>query len=317
MNSETHAPTVPPGWGTVGGPNVVGSLIEGDPCGPLFAVKNLVRNLLVIVAGCGLLLVACGGDDDTAAPASAPASVDDGSTDDALDDDPGDDPGDDDAGDEDIDDDGELDADEPEGGDVASEPAGDLDLDLAGADWERPAEFSVVDGYLVVIGEIDTPTPDAFADVIAQNPQVTTLVLALVPGSADDDANLELAQMVRDRGLATVVPANGLVASGGTDLFLAGVEREVEPGACLGVHSWAAGDDLEGADLPDDDPEHDVYLDYYDGIGIDEDFYWFTLDAAPAQGMYWMNADDVDTYEVVTEGSGRPGEADDCVSRLE
>ena len=54
--------------------------------------------------------------------------------------------------------------------------------------------------------------------------------------------------MVRNRGIATHLPADGEIASGGVDFFLAGVKRTAEAGAKIGVHSWA-DDDYEGREL--------------------------------------------------------------------
>lgn len=111
-------------------------------------------------------------------------------------------------------------------------------------------------------------------------------------------------------GITTIVPSGGLVASGGTDLFLAGVQRIIEPGACIGVHSWAA-EDFTATDIPRTSPEHDRYLDYYNDVGIDLAFYWFTLEAAPADDMHWMTAMEVGQYGVST--SPAPSLATDAV----
>ena len=77
---------------------------------------------------------------------------------------------------------------------------------------------------------------------------------------------LQAARLVRSYGLNTVVLADSLIASGGVDFFLAGVERTIEPGAKLGVHTWG-GDGFSGAELPRDDPEHNCYLAYYSEMG--------------------------------------------------
>jgi hypothetical protein len=34
-------------------------------------------------------------------------------------------------------------------------------------------------------------------------------------------------------------------------------------------------------------------------MDIPAGFYWFTLEAAPAEGIYWMNADDVLRFNMV------------------
>jgi len=162
-----------------------------------------------------------------------------------------------------------------------------------------PLSFYVEGDRIIAVGEIDGTSLDKFEDLVDINPELTTLVLKHVGGSVDDEANVEFSRFVRDLGFTTVVPVDGLVASGGTDLFLAGATRVIENGACVGVHSWAA-DDFTATDLPYTSGEHDRYLDYYDDIGIDLDFYWFTIEAAPATGMHWMNAMEVGQYDVAT-----------------
>ena len=121
-----------------------------------------------------------------------------------------------------------------------------------------------------------------------------------VPGSIDDEANLAAARLVRSYGLKTLVPTDGLIASGGVDFFLAGVERIVEPNAMLGVHSWA-GDDFTGAELSRDNPEHRLYLDYYAEMGIPAEFYWFTLKAAPAEDIHFMTPEEIAQYKITKQ----------------
>ena len=54
----------------------------------------------------------------------------------------------------------------------------------------------------------------------AVDDKVRVIVMPFVPGSADDVANLKAGRMLREAGLKTCVPSEGLVASGGVDLFL-------------------------------------------------------------------------------------------------
>ncbi len=156
----------------------------------------------------------------------------------------------------------------------------------------------------LVEGTIDSDTPEMLAELLDERPSIALLSLHEIDGSVDDEANLEAARMLREHGITTLVESDGLVASGGTDLFLAGKRRIVEPGACIGVHSWADGSGAEGADLPDDHPDHEPYLDYYHEMGIDVDFYWFTFDAAPADGMHWMSRAEMREFGVATERVG-------------
>lgn len=166
-------------------------------------------------------------------------------------------------------------------------------------DYE-PLRFSVEGEELLASGVIDATTLTQFREVTAANDGLERLLLLWVPGSADDEANLELARSVRALGLATEVPPGGLVASGGTDLFLAGRERTIAPDACIGVHSWGDGDGFEGAELPRGDPEHRPYLLYYEDMGIDPSFYWFTLEAAGADSIHWMSPDEQSRFGMAT-----------------
>lgn len=159
----------------------------------------------------------------------------------------------------------------------------------------------VVDGTdATMSGEIGSSTPDDVRQLIANNPDVTTIVMADVPGSGDDEANLEASRLIREAGLNTHLNANGFVASGGVDFYLAGTERTFDEGAEFGVHSWATSDGVEGKDLDMDDPEHSLYLGYYDEIGISADFYWFTLEAAPAADIHIMTNAELDAYGFAT-----------------
>lgn len=168
-----------------------------------------------------------------------------------------------------------------------------------GLDYD-PVTFTVDGDRIIATGVIDETALAAFDDVTTANPQAKTLVLQQIDGSVDDEANLKLARMVRDAGFNTVVPAGGLVASGGTDLFLAGVDRTLAAGACVGVHSWAA-DGYEATDIPRDDPEHDPYIRYFTAMGIPTAFYWYTLDAAPASGMHWMTEEEAEEFRLVPD----------------
>ena len=121
-----------------------------------------------------------------------------------------------------------------------------------------------------------------------------------VEPAKDDETNLKLGNRVRDLGLDTHLTADSEVHSGGTDLFLAGVERSMEEGAIIGVHSWAEGN-RAGADFPKDDPVHESYVSYTARMLGSADFYWFTLDAAPVEDTYIMTPADIAKYGLLTK----------------
>lgn len=156
---------------------------------------------------------------------------------------------------------------------------------------------------LFVRGVVDGDSYQQMYDVLNNSLRIGTLVFTMVPGSVDDETNLALGRMLRQAGVVTYLPARGTVASGGTDLFLSGVRRIVERGARVGVHSWSTDETfaLSAVSLPRDHPAHAKYLDYYRDMGIPEDFYWFTLQAAPPEDVHWMSEEEMARYRVYTD----------------
>lgn len=166
------------------------------------------------------------------------------------------------------------------------------------------ATFEVEGEKASMYGVIDHTTPQVVQSLIDEHPEVTTIVMIDVPGSDDDPANLTAARLVRAHGFTTVVPSNGIIASGGVDFFIAGAERIVEPCAKLGVHSWDEdgpdGRIIYGNEVLRDDPSHTMFLDYYREMGVPEEFYWFTLDAAPAARIHWMSDEEILVFGLMT-----------------
>ena len=164
---------------------------------------------------------------------------------------------------------------------------------------------------MFVEGIINSTTNVELIKLLDANPRVTTLVLTNVPGSMDDDVNVVAGRQIRKRGLTTLLLERSTVSSGGTDLFLAGESRIIVKGARIGVHSWAGSASgwlgwipwvtVTGRDVPKGDAAHQIFLNYYCDIDISEDFYWFTLDRAPVDGMHWMTAQEIARFGVATQ----------------
>lgn len=167
-------------------------------------------------------------------------------------------------------------------------------------------EVSVVQrgDTLDVTGVIDARAVSTIQNAVANAPEVTKLNLVYVPGSADDEASLNaLAELIKEKNLATIVPSKGMVASGGTDMAVMSTNRIIENGACIGVHSWAAGNIFgfeAGSDLPRSAEEHELYLDFYKTVNVPADFYWFTLEAASPEDIHWMSPAEINEYKLST-----------------
>ncbi len=163
--------------------------------------------------------------------------------------------------------------------------------------------------FAVLHGYIDGTTPDIVDNFITSYPEVTTLVFMQMPGSDDDEANLEASYALYEEGYKFYLPAvnayddDAFIASGAVDMFLAGAVRVVDENGEVGVHSWSDGVN-EATDYPEGSPEHQPYIDYYVSIGFSiedaESFYYFTIEAAPAAGIHLMTESEIEQYKLRT-----------------
>lgn len=161
------------------------------------------------------------------------------------------------------------------------------------------ARFEVLGTRLTMAGEITSHTPATFSRLLAENPQLTTVVMTDMPGSLDDEAVIRMGYQLRDAGLDTHLLARSEIYSGAVDLFLAGNRRTMEPGAVIGVHSWADGFG-EGAAYPRDAREHRSNVAYTRDMLGSADFYWFTLQAAPSDGIHEMTRAEIARFGLLT-----------------
>lgn len=157
--------------------------------------------------------------------------------------------------------------------------------------------FRVLDGKrATLVASTDAASPQAFAAMLAAYPGLEVIEFADAPGTSHDIANLKLGRAIRAAGLATHVPEGGSARSGAVELFLAGTERTVAPGALFAVHSWRDELGREPADFGPDAPENRLYLDYYSEMGMtaDEarDFYAMT-NSVPHAGALWLEGKDM------------------------
>ncbi len=152
---------------------------------------------------------------------------------------------------------------------------------------------------LYVASELNSKTFKQMKRTIAANPQIKTLVFTAMPGSMDDEVTFAMGRWLRAQGLNTHLTAKSVIASGAVDLYLSGVERTMERGAQIGVHSWSDGS-KDAADYPKDSKEHALNRDYIVDLGVDEAFYWFTIYEAPADSIHWMSEAEVTKYGLTT-----------------
>jgi hypothetical protein len=160
--------------------------------------------------------------------------------------------------------------------------------------------FRVIDpARAALVGETDSLSPSDFQAMLRAYPGIAVLELVDCPGTLDDTANLRLGRMIRARGLATHVPADGSVRSGAVELFLAGAVRSAEPTAEFAVHSWLDTEGREAGDFSADEPVNRTYLAYYREMGLTPDnaaaFYALT-NSVPNETALWLRPADIARY---------------------
>ncbi|WP_371171666.1 hypothetical protein [Aliiroseovarius sp. 2305UL8-7] len=162
-----------------------------------------------------------------------------------------------------------------------------------------------IDGTKAILnGELGLRAYQQIKDLITNHPEVTTIVMGEVDGSVDDMVNVHTGRMIRKAGLSTEVLSDSLIASGGVDLFTAGVNRIVHKGAQIGIHSWCCFEGLTAIELPRDHPAHASQLDYYTltlGPDVGPAFYFHTLEASPFDSVSFMSDEDIKSWTIATQ----------------
>jgi len=156
-----------------------------------------------------------------------------------------------------------------------------------------PIVFEIEGTVAFMTGVITSRLPAKILRLLVEHPEVDTIEMKIVPGSIDDVANLRAATYVHQHGLATRLTGTSSIASGGTDFFVGGKYRSTEKRATVGVQSWSPGGGLDGSDIPRDDPQHTMYSDFYEQVGIPGEFYWFTMEAAPPGQIHLMTEEEI------------------------
>lgn len=150
-------------------------------------------------------------------------------------------------------------------------------------------------------GVTDETTPTQFRAMISAYPAIKRISMVDCPGTENDDANLEVARLIRRAGISTHVPAEGSVRSGGVELFLAGLKRTYEKGAQFGVHSWIDEDGMQARDVPADDPINAAYISYYQEVGLPMQtaraFYEFTNRTA-FDSIHFMTEQELARFQI-------------------
>lgn len=170
--------------------------------------------------------------------------------------------------------------------------------------------FRVIDRtHAALLDVTDTRSPAQFAAMLRDHPGISVIEMIECPGTEDDLANLRLGRMIRERGIATHVPAGGSVRSGGVELFLAGVHRYADPGAEFAVHAWLDEDGREPEDFSANAPENRRYVDYYRQMGMtpkEAGAFYAMTNSVPFESARWFDAAEMGRWVRLDEGVEQP-----------
>lgn len=154
-------------------------------------------------------------------------------------------------------------------------------------------------------GVISSSSLKNFNNLYDSFPNINKINIEQCDGSEDDETNLLLSKRVHDLNINTHLLNEGLIASGGMDFFLAGIRRTKGTNTQIGVHSWSDGGATQATDFPVGHTNHLPYINYYVSVGFTqqqaEDFYYFTINAAPAESIHWMTNEEISLYNILTD----------------
>ncbi len=162
--------------------------------------------------------------------------------------------------------------------------------------------LEVREGKAYLEGDLGTQTYNQVIDLYQQHPDVKTIVLTDVPGSINDQVNVQTGRIVRAAGYTTHVPAGGQIASGGVDLFVAGQTRILEEGAMVGVHAWCCIDGKGASEVSRNHPDHNTQIQYFTEMmgSRGRDFYFYTLEAAGFEDIHYMTPSEIEEWGLQT-----------------
>jgi len=169
--------------------------------------------------------------------------------------------------------------------------------------YDHDLTFEVQGDSAVVRGTTDSHSHNLVKNFVRENPGVDTLILQSMPGTQDMDTNRRVVMDIRAAGLATHVPADGRIASGAVDWFIAGSPRTIDCGALIGVHSWGTKIGERG-DKTLYDGQLRTQRFFLDKMDVNPDFYQFTRAAAGPDDIHWLTVEEMLRYKLISEDPG-------------
>ncbi len=169
---------------------------------------------------------------------------------------------------------------------------------LSEAKYRVSPWYEVVQWWTVarLYGQIDGTIDTKTQNLINNNPDLTTIELVYVPGSFHDINNHKAGRMIRAAGLDTKIKKFWFIASGWTDLLMAGSNRIIEEEAQIWVHAWTSDSYPESWSLATNHIAHNKYLNYFTDMWISSNLYWWTIENTRPESIHWLSSSELDGY---------------------
>lgn len=180
-----------------------------------------------------------------------------------------------------------------------------LEITLQESQFESGnSQYSISGNKAILSGSLGTLTYNQVIEINKNHPEVDVIELELIDGSDNDEINVQTGRLIRKAGYTTHVSSNSEIYSGGVDLFCSGKKRTMETGAKIGVHSWCCYEGKIASELPEDSEGHAEQIAYFSemlGETLGTEFYFFTINVAPFDGIHLMTQEEIDKYGLITD----------------
>lgn len=145
-------------------------------------------------------------------------------------------------------------------------------------------------------GQIDSNIDDSVNELLQLAPNLQQINMIYVPGSYDDESNHRAWRVLNAKWVTIKIPHYGFIASGGVDFLMAWKKTIVERGAQIGVHAWMSDTYPTPWLLPQNDPAHSEYVDFWTEMGISTDLYRWALQNTKPGSIHWLTEEEINRY---------------------
>lgn len=164
---------------------------------------------------------------------------------------------------------------------------------------KKPARYEVIGNKAYLKGTLGQKGYKNTQKMIQNNPQVAYIVMQDITGSVNDYYNQQTCYLLQEKGIQTIAAPSAKIEGGGVDFLISGKNPLVSDSSYLGVSSWKTRG-KEASELPKDHKDHEFYTKFYDSVAINPAFYWYRINKANSDELYWMPYEEIEQLNIAT-----------------